>query len=209
MKDFLTRNKSLLAPCCDFPHLLVPRSGMCITDALISLGEEEFLRWRYWNDPSADFVKPSPSLEVGPSTPSILAEQWRAEAYGASFPELFYLPVDTNEEVYRRLTGSCSIAHARNLTDARPAKLIRKVLKKLKWAIAPFHVAPFMEDEPTYYCLVFLQDTEQMSQVVSAMSERSIRTFHLSSPLSDWPVSDECEEEALRLWELEISSRDV
>lgn len=209
MKDYLKRNESLLAPCCDIPHLLIPRCGTCITDALISLGEEEFLRWRYWNVLSADFVKPSSSLAVGPSTPSVLAEQWRVEAYGASFPELFYLPVETSDEVYRRLSKVCGVAHTAASADTRRIKLLRKALKELEWAIAPFHIAPFMEDEPTYYCLVVFQGTEQMSHVVSAMSERSIRTFHLSKPLSDWPVPDECEEEALRLWEHEVSSGGV
>ena len=205
MKDYLARHKSLLAPCCDFPHVLIPRCGTCITDALISLGEEEFLFWRYWNDPSSDFVKPSSSQAIGPSTPSVLAEEWRVEAYGAGFPELFYLPVDTTDEVYWRLTECCRIASKRNPADFRPAKLLRKALRKLQWAIALFHVAPFMEDEPTYYCLVIVQDVEQMGQVVSAMSEQNVRTFCLSKPPVEWPVTEECEEEARRMWERELS----
>ena len=198
----LSRFGSLINPYYQHPHILIPRSGGCIVHALKSLDAEWFLICNY--NRLRRVMAPSVSTRVESSTSYVLADDWRTDPYGAVFPELLYLPRDTDELIFRRLTIFCR-ARDRLLSVSKTfVKELTDTLTRVAWVIAPLSVPPFMLDAPTYHCLVVAQDPEPLDRLTSVLSQHGIRTFHLDPTSDKWPVPEQCEDQAEALWDEEL-----
>lgn len=204
MEKSLSGLRTLLLPYSGLPHVLMPRSGSCICHALKTLDVESFSIWRYHDDPSSGFVRPWASLPVDSSAPLVLASHWRNEANGVRFPELLYMPDHVPDEVFQTISKFCRVRRRDESVRTREIRRLADALAHVTWVIAALYVAPFMEDEPTNYCLFISQDGEQMAHFVSLMSQHDIRTFRLDEESDGWPVPEECEIQAVRLWEQEL-----
>ena len=208
MDEALAKIMFMLKPYSGYPHVLIPRSGRCIVHALKSLEARSFSLWRYNDDPSSEFDKPWLSLPVEMPTSFVLADHWRNEAFGAFFPELLYLPDDTAEVEFRRLTEVFRLRQTGAITAARFVKRVKNILTRLEWVITPMRVEPFLGDEPTYYCLVIAQNAKQLRQLATLMLKLNIRTFQLDATSDAWPIPEECEMEAEDLWDRELKGGD-
>ncbi len=203
MNEILSRIVNLLKAYSDHPHILIPRSGNSVVQSLKAIGVDSFGIWRYYEDPSSEFVRPTMFMPVQASTSFELADHWWSEAYGARFPELLYLPEHTTDEVYRVLSRLCEQRDNSALCEKYLGKIKNKLVD-LDWVIAPIHVTSFGHDEPTYHCMVLSNDIENIDLVEMAMSELSVSTFKFVPGSNEWPVSLEAENEACRLWESEL-----
>lgn len=204
MDRLLSDIRTLLIPCSGLPHVLMPRSGNCICHALKKLDVESFSIWRYDDELPSGFVRPLLSLRVESSTTVVLARHWRNEAYGVRFPDLLYMPDHVPDEVLQTIAEFCRIRHRDGSVGTHHIKRLTDALTRVAWVIAILHVAPFMDDEPTYYCFFMAQDGQEMDRFGSLMLQHDIRTFHLDEKSDTWPVPEECEIQAKRLWEQEM-----
>lgn len=133
-----------------------------------------------------------------------LAYKWRDEAYGVLFPEILYLPENASPVFFSKMTRLCEDRQNSSFQAPENSTGFRKALSGLDWVIAPLHVAPFMHDEPTYYCIVLSNDSVVIELIEIEMLDFGVETFRLTRGSIQWPIPDDAEYTAKRLWEQEL-----